>query len=274
MSNGQPPGLSTSNPLPAARVVVLGASNVTLGFPRIVASVRGLVPGPVQLFAAHGHGRSYGQPSSIPFRTLPGILDSGLWDALDRLAAEDASPAPLFALVTDIGNDLVYGNSPERIGGWIEECLSRLRARGARITIGRMPLASLQRVGRVRFQLMRTAIFPNSRLTWDGMRADAVRLDELVSELATRHQIGSIVPRPEWYGIDPIHIRRKLRSAAWRDMLQPWGLAGESDAAAPGLAASWRYWRLRPAERSVFGRVRAAAQPGWRWPDGSAIWVY
>ena len=61
-----------------ARAVALGASNLTRGFRTVVSAARAAWGPEVQVLAALGHGRSYGAPSRVPFRTLPGILESGL----------------------------------------------------------------------------------------------------------------------------------------------------------------------------------------------------
>jgi hypothetical protein len=196
-----------------------------------------------------------------------------LWEGLAQI--RDASPStPLFALVTDIGNDLVFGNEPQRIAEWVEDCITRLRAHQARVTIGRLPLDSIRRLGRFRFQATRTLFFPNSSLTYHRVQTAAPQLDELIAAMASRLGLASFVPRPEWYGFDPIHIRRAQRGAAWQHAVSQWGLELDRPAHAPGIRASWQYWRLQPAERRTLGRERTTFQPGWKWPDGSAIWLY
>ena len=77
---------------PAARVCLLGASNLTRGFAAAVRVTRGALGGPLEFHAALGRGRSFGGPSSFLGRTLPGIAQSGLWPGLDaaRTAKEQA----------------------------------------------------------------------------------------------------------------------------------------------------------------------------------------
>ena len=70
-------------PPEVGRVVALGASNLTRGFQTIVSTARSMWGPDVEVLAALGHGRSYGAPSRIVFRTLPSILKSGLWDELE-----------------------------------------------------------------------------------------------------------------------------------------------------------------------------------------------
>lgn len=277
MSNAQPGDVSTMNGPPTAQVVLLGASNVTLGFPRILAALRRVFGGNFDVFAAHGHGRRFGGPSWVPVRTLPGIRDCGLWAALEQSRAslgETAARVPLYALVTDIGNDLVFNSGPDEIIGWVEECLARLRDHGARLTIGRLPLESVTGLGRLRFNLTRSLFFPFSRLTHERVRIDAPRLDELVAETAIRFGAATFQPDPGWYGFDPIHIRRASRAVAWQGALSQWSAGDFGPALSPGIRESLRSWRIRPAERQVLGVERRSPQPAPPWSDGTRVWLY
>src|SRR5439155_11570702 len=102
----------------SARVVLLGASNLTLGFPMLVSELRAWLGSPVEILCAHGHGRSYGLASRVLFRELPGIVECGLWRALASAPAR-----PTLALLTDVGNDIMYGRDVEEIAGWVETAL-------------------------------------------------------------------------------------------------------------------------------------------------------
>ncbi len=67
------------------RLIVLGASNVTRAFHVIAAgAARTWGPG-VEIFAAHGLGRSFGAASSVHWRRLPAILECGLWRGLEQM---------------------------------------------------------------------------------------------------------------------------------------------------------------------------------------------
>src|SRR5688572_673653 len=101
-----------------ARIVALGASNLTRGFHTVVSTARAAWGQDVQIVAAFGSGRSYGVHSRVLIRTLPGILESGLWRQLEFFSA-----APTRALVTDVGNDILYGFSASRILAWVGEAV-------------------------------------------------------------------------------------------------------------------------------------------------------
>ena len=123
----------------ATRVVLIGASNLSLAFPDVLDAARALWGGPLEVLAAHGLGRSYGIPTRVLGRELPGILECGLWPALEAL-----EPRPAVALLTDPGNDIAYQVPVERIAGWMRETVLRLERAGARIVVTRPPLASLE----------------------------------------------------------------------------------------------------------------------------------
>src|SRR6185312_6977256 len=107
---------------PCLRAVLLGASNLKASLPLVVDLLRRRAGGPVEVLAACGHGRSYIAWSRfLAIRHLPGIAGCGLWQAL-----EDRPGLSTVALLTDAGNDLVYGAPVPAIVRGIEACLEKL----------------------------------------------------------------------------------------------------------------------------------------------------
>src|SRR5262245_48071156 len=115
---------------PQMRVVLLGASNLAMALPRVVASARGAFNAPLEILVASGFGRSYGQESKFFWKKFSGILQSEIWPALDR-----AEALPTVAIVADVGNDLAYGAAPELVLEWISATFDRLAAHDARIIL-------------------------------------------------------------------------------------------------------------------------------------------
>ena len=182
-----------------ARVIALGASNLTRGFRTVVSAARAAWGPEVQVLAALGHGRSYGAPSRVVFRTLPGILESGLWRTLESLPA-----LPTRALVADVGNDILYGVSAERILAWVEEALSRLQRVTSDIILTDLPLASIRRLSQARFLVFRSILFPFCRLSLGQVLEIAERVNAGLAELSTARGIRLFRLDPAWYGLDPI----------------------------------------------------------------------
>jgi hypothetical protein len=254
--------------LPRSRVIILGASNVARGLPTVVATARQVVGTPLEFFLAGGHGRSFGQPSWFCARRLPAILECDLWEELAR-----RPPLPTFALVTDIGNDIVFGASNSQIARWVGECLERLGQVADQIILTRLPLGSLQGLTPYRYWLIRTLFFPHSRLGCREALDRALELDGLVQELACRHGIKTVTPNGDWYGFDPIHIRRTHLESAWRTILGAWQ-ADSAGRDAPGnLYQSLRLRSLRPS-RHLFGIYFVQRQPASQLVDGSTISLY
>ena len=255
-----------------AAVVVLGASNVSRGLARLAAVARARHSGPVDLFVAAGHGRSYGANSRVLMRRLPSILWSGLWRAVDRESGGDG--LPLRALVTDIGNDLLYGFSVEQVAEWVRESLSRLSARGSTIAITRLPLASVARVGPLQYRALRTLYVPGCPLSIDALQDAVMRLDAEVVAAAAEHGAAVLDQPGEWYGLDAMHVRRRCLDRLWHRACDAWGcgLAAGDDRA--GLV-EWARLGARAAEVRSLARVpRFTPQPAYRSEDGQRVWLY
>lgn len=253
---------------PRHRLVALGASNVSVGFPQLVDAARGLAAGPVDVLAAMGHGRSYGRWSSIPGRALPGVTECGLWDALRR-----RPPLPTTALLTDIGNDLLYGVEPAALIGWVAECLTRLREVHARVSVAEIPLPAVTGLGPARYRLFRSIFFPGLGMSLSELTRYATATQRGVAQAASEAGARIAPVRPEWYGLDPIHIKPWRFRGAWSNML------GVQNAELPPhrllplrdrLALRWtRYDRVR-----VLGRQRRHTQPCLTARDGTRVSVF
>lgn len=254
---------------PSRRIVFLGASNVVRSISTIVETAELIWGAPLDVLAACGHGRSYGRTSCVLGRSLPGILQCGLWEDLQRRPA-----LPTAALVTDIGNDILYGASVAQIAEWVEECLSRLRGACEQIVVTELPLARLASVTSWQYRAIRWLLFPGSRVTFVEVMQRARELNERVIELAARHRAALRAPRVEWYGLDPIHIRRGAWPEAWCEIL-----AAAAEFSVPQRArGSWRRWwqlrRQRPQQRRLFGISQHREQPACRLRSGSVISLY
>ncbi len=219
----------------------------------------------MKVYGAIGHGRSYGSASSVLGRSLPGILECGLWAALDTSASD-----PLDAVLSDAGNDILYGFSVAEILEWAGECISRLEKIGARITVMGLPVEAIDRLGPARFLMFRSIFFPSSRLRLGAVRSSVRELDRALRLAAEARKIRFVEPRGEWYGFDPIHIRFRDARAAWAEIL------GAPPAAMGRLPTfdALRVRLARPEGETMFGIEHAHAQPAFRAGDGSEIRLY
>jgi len=252
-------------------VVAIGASNLSRGLPRLVATVRSRLEGSDFVVAA-GHGRSYGAASRVAWRRLPSVLRCGLWRAVERL--DPAADRPQRAVVTDIGNDLLYGFSVEQTVAWVRECVMRLTDRGGSVAITALPLESVLAAGPVQDRLLRTVFVPGCPLSLAELQSAARRLDDAVRTIAAE-QAATLVEQPgHWYGFDSIHIRRRRLDDLWERACAAWGMPEPAGAPRVSLA-DWAGIGRRAAEvRSLAGIVRFTPQPVLRWPDGGTLNLY
>jgi hypothetical protein len=252
----------------AAGFVVLGASNVSRGLARLAAMLRGRADRQADLFVAAGHGRGYGVTTRVAWRRLPAILASGLWRALDRERVE----RPV-ALVTDVGNELLYGLGVTAVAGVVREAVSRLADRGARIAITGLPLRGIAGVGTVRYRLLRTLYVPGCLLSLAEIKDASRWLDDELRAIAADTAAAFIEQPGEWYGFDALHVRWPHLDTFWHRVGDAWGLPVATDRPRPSLA-EWAVLGSRAAEvRSLAGRTLLTRQPVID-RDAFRVWMY
>jgi hypothetical protein len=264
---GQGFALEAAMTAEVTRVVALGASNLTLGIQTAISTARGAWGPSVEVLLANGYGRSYGAPSSIAGRTLPGILQSGLWGALAGLER-----APTRALIMDVGNDILYGFAPAQILSWVGEAAGRLLAHTNDVVLADLPVHSVKRLSKAKFLFFRTLFFPPSRVSRDEAFDAVDELNRGLARLAAERGLRLVHLKPEWYDFDPIHLRPAVWSKAWTEILVGEGAA---EAAGPFSPGEWaRLHALPPERRRFFGMEQATPQTGRKLSRGGRLWLF
>lgn len=267
--------MTATVPEPTERVVLLGASNLTRGFATVLGVLKHRRSEPLDVLAALGNGRSYGIYARLLGRGLTGILDCGLWPALDR-----RSPLPLTALITDIGNDVMYGVPVPQILAWVEECLVRLQRHDANIVVTGLPTTNLPRLGARSFLVLRTVLFPGNRDTLADVTRRSEAVDAGVRELAARYGTTFVEPPTHWYGFDPIHVRRHHWPTAWQTILAALHPSAETALTTADNLPRVSFWNALstqfwiPEERFLLGLAQRRAQPCKTLADGTRISIY
>jgi hypothetical protein len=246
-----------------ARVVAIGASNLTRGFQTVVSTARTAWGSDVQVVAALGHGRSYGVTSAFLVRRLPGILRSGLWAQLESTPA-----VPTRALVTDVGNDILYGFSGDQILTWVDDVVTRLTRVSDDIVLTGLPMDSIRRLSPARFHTARSLLAPSSRVSHAGVLATAEQVHSGLEQLAEHRRLRFVALKPSWYGLDPIHIRPSLWQGAWQEIL------GVSCRIRRSRTEAMRLYLMRPERQSLCGIEQRRPQTGTALRRGARVWLY
>lgn len=259
--------------------MLLGASNLSRGLaPALTAALAAaddLSSSPPSVLIAAGNGRAYSCRSSFLLRDLPAIDSCGLWPALARLGND----RPIYALITDLGNDLAYGVHDERVLRAVRGVAARLAGPGHRLTIVSPPVRSLERFPIGALDLIRRVLYPSSRIPAARLLTRIRRLDAGLRSLCGPEASGlRFVEQPAaWFGLDPIHHRRRRQGEAWRTFVAAWGASPERIAAAERARARRLGWRLlldaRPQTMRLAGREIRSAQPRLRL-EGARVSFY
>ncbi|MDA0835479.1 MAG: SGNH/GDSL hydrolase family protein [Planctomycetota bacterium] len=246
----------------ARQIIILGASNVTISLPWLMENLPRGLPGPLDVIAASGHGRSYGARSRVLLRELPGILQSRLWSAIDEYSTLTQKR---MALITDIGNDLLYGFSVEQIHGWLTDSINRLQALNAECIMTQLPLASVMKMSSSRYYATRALFFPSSSISWPTLKQRVYELDETVQKLGEQYGIHVIKPQEEWYSLDPIHVRWSKRCRAWTQIVSHWSdWNREVNFRPPRLIQHIQNWNFAAEHRTIAKLALTRRQPVYR----------
>jgi hypothetical protein len=252
---------------PVGRVVALGASNLTRGFHTIVATARHRWGRDVEVLGALGHGRAYRVRSSFLMRSLPGIAQCGIWSQLERMPRTQ-----IRGIVTDIGNDILYGASADQVLTSVDHCLARLQRFTDDVVLTDLPLSSIRALSSARFLLFRSVLVPQCRSSLAEVVVTAGLVSEGLHAMAAARRVRLLPQKPEWYGVDPIHIRPALWRPAWQEIL-----CGETDDR-PETRASWseslRLYALRPERQWLLGREQVTPQQGVALGPGGRVWLF
>ncbi len=228
-----------------------------------------IVGAPCAFFVAMGLGRSYGQRSTVLGRSLPGITECGLWSALQP------GSGPVHALITDVGNDVIYGVPIDTILAWVSTCIDRLHAAGATIVVTLPPMASIERLGPWRYHIARRLLFPGRRMPLPELVRRSRELSDGLTMLGGQDSVTVVEPEGRWYGLDPIHPRRRHLGTAWRKALGPWAASGDGPVRVAHSPARWARLRTATPQRWwLMGRKMGRRQPCRHLPDGSTISLF
>ncbi len=187
---------------------------------------------------------------------FPGVVHCGLFSALEE-AKRSTRSADVLALLTDLGNDLIYGAGVATLSQWIRECVARLRNLGATAAITALPIAGITTLPSWRYQILRPILYPRHTVVQNDLNRSILALQKALEAIETEQQIILLPTEPEWYTFDRFHLRPRALDQAmgmWIDALtQSHFGAATGQGIAPTVSALSLYLR-RPAEYTFLGR--------------------
>lgn len=190
----------------------LGASNLARGYTALSHFiVRRLAPHPVECFSAFGPGRGYAATGGVLNITFPPIAECGLLEAV-RLRV--STGARTLALLTDIGNDIMYGLPPAEIIACLEKIIKQILAMDGQVLATPISLDVERDVGRRAFRILRTVYFPKSRMTMEQAAQAVAKINAFLYQVRSE-RVHLLDGMSAFRGCDKIHYAVLKNSAAW-----------------------------------------------------------
>lgn len=221
--------------------VLLGASNLARGYGALSHYLtRNLAPQPVRILAAMGPGRGYGCQGGMLNISYPPIVDSPLFQ---RARKQAESGSRVVALVTDIGNDLLYGMEPDRLIATVEDVFQRLLDLNARIFVTSLPVFFEQEVSPMVYYSIRTLLYPKSSVSQENAVSGVRRINLYLKE-SKDPRVHVVPPLDEYLGWDHVHYSLLRSTEVWNrvggTLLSGWNMQPRRSLRFPRMLLSYR----------------------------------
>ena len=255
----------------------MGASNLAFAHKPVLQRLANSCPAGSSIFLAHGPGRSYGLNAGNPLWRYQGHVHSDLWADLEAAVAAQEQPR-ISALITDVGNDLLYTRGHSLPGRWVKRICERLAGMGAHCAVTSLPMASILALSPLKFGMLRPLFFPRFRVEREAMFGWAESLQDQLSNLCQQHNFQLLPAEPQWYGPDHFHLKWFKRKEVFNLWLN--SLLQEPTLAEPMLQECTQTGQLRVMPRLqrnqdwFLGRQRQRPQTGAMLAEAVRIYFY
>jgi hypothetical protein len=202
-------------PLPADSpilLVLLGASNLSRGCFAFARHMKAcLHPRKVDVLIASGPGRGYCVLGGLLAVKYPPIYSCDIFEVAQ---SKSESGYQVIALVTDIGNDIMYGVSIENLIDTLQQVFTRLQSMNAEIFFTTLPVAFEKEVHPAWFYILRSLLLPFSRVSYDEAVTGIVEVNRYLRKF-TSEKFHLIPDMDKYIGFDEIHYRWLRAHHAW-----------------------------------------------------------
>jgi len=182
--------------------VLLGASNLARGYYALARHLKNqLSPRRVRFWNALGPGRGYCARGGFLHVSYSSIETCNLWSALPAPLPENTR---ILALLTDVGNDIMYGVHPDQITEALKDIIRRLQHLNAEIFFTKIPAYFEKPIPTWIFYSLRLLFFPRSRVTMMEAVYATRKINHFL-ENAVGDSLHLITGLDSCYGWDRIH---------------------------------------------------------------------
>ena len=199
----------TQNPV---LFIFLGASNLARSFYGLKRCIgRCIFPRPASFMHAMGPGRGYVSRGGILNAIYSPILNCGIFEAVRNKRIKNQQ---VVALITDIGNDIMYDVSPEKIIGGLQYIFNALDGFETNIFITPIPIDLENDISEFHFQIIRQVYFPKSPVKHSQASNNIKAINKFILQSSNK-KITVINDMKQFCGIDKIHYSILKSQSAW-----------------------------------------------------------
>lgn len=190
----------------------MGASNLARGFQALTdCLVDSLAPNPVEILHALGPGRGYSAEGGIFNILYPSIGSSGI---LKSASAQREKFHRVIALITDIGNDIMYGVPASEITACLRVLLEKLDAIDADVFVHPIPLDFSKDVSKSQFRLLRSIFYPHSQVDYSKAKEAVSAVNDFLRD-QSGGRVHLLPSAKNFMGVDKIHYSVFHSHKAW-----------------------------------------------------------
>ena len=199
----------TQNPV---LFIFLGASNLARSFHGLKYCIeRCILPRPAIFMHAMGPGRGYLSRGGILNTVYSPILNCGILEAARNKKIKDQL---VVALITDIGNDIMYGVSSEKIIDGLQYLINTLCEFKTNIFITSIPVDLENDISELHFHIIRQIYFPKSPVKYSQASNNIKAINKFILQSSNK-KITTIDDMKQFCGIDKIHYSILKSQSAW-----------------------------------------------------------
>ena len=192
--------------------LLLGASNLARGYSMLTQHLSKCRE-KTEFLNALGPGRGFCTRGGMLNFTYSPILASRVIESAEKQSKHALCTA---VLITDIGNDLMYGVSAETLIASLDEVIDRMLGWNANIFLTKIHVKLKKNLGSTTFLLLRFLFYPGSKVTFEEAGLFVIKVNRYLEEKSRINERVHLIKGMETFaGLDKIHFSILKAHLAW-----------------------------------------------------------
>ncbi|MBC8283208.1 MAG: hypothetical protein H8E32_05285 [Nitrospinae bacterium] len=205
------------SPEPKILFLLMGASNLARGYSLLTRHLsKCLGAGNSEFLNALGPGRGFCARGGMFNFTYPPIQDCRVMEAAEKKTKHTRA-----VLITDIGNDLMYGVTADVLIECLDTLIDRMLQWEAEIFLTSIHVDMKKDVSPATFFILRFIFYPASKVTYEETDSFIVKVNSYLEEKTRKNEKVHLITGMESYaGSDKIHYSLLKTHQAWSQVIE------------------------------------------------------